>query len=313
MRREQRDTAQRGVAMFHGDSPIGLPNQKAVAQDLARAQALISATVTAAGTGNGLRQALHAVHKHPGQACAWHTVALAAAAAAAVTAPQHSAAAADLTARSRALLHMTTSISNSSSSSSAKVQQLVHTAQAAAAAGDTAAAIAGYRAALTAAPELPALWCELSTAYEAALKPAAAVAAIECGLRAVGWRGSSSAEAFSAAASSSDSSSDASTRGATALHLQLALLWRRLGNTERAVQCANRACASGRGAPACEFVRAALLLQQHQQQQGDGGVCKAAVEGFKRAAAASSSTSSRLPVPAELLQLYHSGDSGSEQ
>jgi hypothetical protein len=49
MHREQRDTAQRGVAMFHGDSPIGLPNQKAVAQDLARAQALISATVTAAG------------------------------------------------------------------------------------------------------------------------------------------------------------------------------------------------------------------------------------------------------------------------
>jgi hypothetical protein len=35
--------------MFHGDSPIGLPNQKAAAQNLARAQALISTTVTAAG------------------------------------------------------------------------------------------------------------------------------------------------------------------------------------------------------------------------------------------------------------------------
>jgi tetratricopeptide (TPR) repeat protein len=268
------------------------------------------------GTGNGLRQALHAVHTHPGQACAWHAVALAAAAAAA-TAPQHSAAAAGLTARSRALLHMTSisNSSNNSSSNSAEVQQLVQTAQAAAAAGDTTAAIAGYRAALALSPELPALWCELSAAYEAAHKPAAAVAAIESGLRAVGWRDNSS-EASSADAGSSDNSSDASTRSETALHLQLALLWQRLSNTERAVQCANRACASGRGAPACEFVRAALLQQQQQQQQqGDGGVCKAAVEGFKRAAAASSSTSSSsgvkstetLPVPAELLQLYYSG------
>jgi tetratricopeptide (TPR) repeat protein len=221
---------------------------------------------------------------------------------------------------------MTTSSSGSSSSSSGvKVQQLVETAQTAAAAGDTAAAITGYRAALAVAPELPALWCELSAAYEAASKPAAAVAALECGLRAVSWRGGS-AEAATAAdtdgSSSSGSIADASKRSETALHLQLALLWQRLGSIERAVQCAGRACASGRGAPACEFVRAALLLQQQQQQQGDG-VCKAAVEGFKRAASGSSSTSSgsgsgiksieRLPVPAALLQLYCSNPSESEQ
>ncbi|KAG5190631.1 hypothetical protein JKP88DRAFT_352627 [Tribonema minus] len=294
---EQRDAAARGVALFQGGAPIGRPDGRAGAHDLSRALALVSCSAVATGAGDGLREAAKALHAHPGRIATWRALALAAGARAALSADADERA--DLLRRAEAL--------HAAAAAADPVVSALARARRAAAAGDTAAAIAAYKELAAAAPGTAAAWQELSACYEAQGRSAAAVAALQCGLRATGdgGGGGESAEDAGDGGGGTAAAAAQQQQQCMALHLQLALLQQRRGDLDAALQSADRACMAGRrggkggkAAPAAaEFVRAAIWHA--------AGKAKQASSGFERAmAAAEAAGAQEVPLPAELVRHY---------